>query len=120
MVALYIFAIFIDVKLINMFINDYPGDWRNFVKRKDNIGKPLHEVKRKYLLEITQYEEMLSQSMLGWANASATSGAGDPVTTSTTTTTTTAATTTTSTTSTTTTAPTTTTTSTTTTTTTGA
>lgn len=104
-----------------MFINDYPGTWQQFAKRRDNIGLPLHEVKRKYLVEITQYEEMLSQSMLGWANASAASGAGDPVTTGTTTTTTTAATTTTtSTTSTTTTAPTTTTTSTTTTTTTGA
>lgn len=40
-----------------------PGPWQYYVKRKDNIGLPLMEVKRKYLTEQLQFDNFQSQQL---------------------------------------------------------
>lgn len=43
-------------------VND-PGLWQHFVKRADNIGKPIETVKQRYLTEMIQYEETLAEAI---------------------------------------------------------
>tara|TARA_Y100000385_G_C13003725_1_gene598450 strand:- start:437 stop:1111 length:675 start_codon:yes stop_codon:yes gene_type:complete len=38
-----------------------PSDWKSFLKRKDNIGLPIMEVKQKYLKEQLLYESYMQQ-----------------------------------------------------------
>ena len=43
-------------------VND-PGLWQHFVKRADNIGKPIELVKQRYLTEMIQFEETLAEAI---------------------------------------------------------
>ena len=45
-------------------VND-PGLWQHFINRYDNIGRPIMEVKQKYLTEINAYESTLAQGNFG-------------------------------------------------------
>lgn len=40
-----------------------PGPWQYYVKRKDNIGLPVNEVRRKYLAEQLQFDNFQSQQL---------------------------------------------------------
>jgi len=42
-----------------------PGLWQHFVNRYDNVGRPIMEVKQKYLTEINAYESTLAQGNFG-------------------------------------------------------
>ena len=60
-----------------MFIVNHPGPWQSYLNRPDNIGKPLMEVKDKYLQEQLLFENYMSfihQQQMMMANAS--SGGG--------------------------------------------
>lgn len=46
-----------------MNINNDPGLWQHFVKRADNIGKPVETVKQRYLTEMIQFEEALAEAI---------------------------------------------------------
>ena len=46
------------------FSPHHPGPWQYFVKRNDNVGLPLMEVKRKYLYEQLQFEDFQQQQMM--------------------------------------------------------
>ena len=37
---------------------EHPGPWLNFLQRKDNVGVPLMEVRKKYLVEELQYDSL--------------------------------------------------------------
>ena len=58
-----------------MFITEGPGPWQQFIKRADNQNLPIMEVKRKYLVEQTNYEQQML-SMLGTVNSGASAGGG--------------------------------------------
>lgn len=53
-----------------------PLDWKSFLKRKDNIGLPIMEVKQKYLKEQLLYENYIQQ--LQTFNTLAVGAAGGP------------------------------------------
>ena len=53
-----------------------PLDWQSFLKRKDNIGLPIMEVKQKYLKEQLLYENYIQQ--LQTFNTLAAGAAGGP------------------------------------------
>jgi hypothetical protein len=60
-----------------MFIVNHPGPWQSYLNRPDNIGKPLMEVKDKYLQEQLLFENYMSfihQQQMMMVNAS--SGGG--------------------------------------------
>jgi hypothetical protein len=60
-----------------MFIVNHPGPWQSYLNRPDNIGKPLMEVKDKYLQEqllFENYTSFIHQQQMMMANAS--SGGG--------------------------------------------
>ena len=42
-----------------MFIVNDPGPWQQYIKRRDNVGLPLMEVKNKYLVESIRYNEQI-------------------------------------------------------------
>ena len=44
-----------------MIIGNHPGPWHLFLKRPDNQGLHILEVKQKYLKEQVNYENQLSQ-----------------------------------------------------------
>ena len=59
------------------FTVNHPGPWQSFVNRTDNVGKPLMEVRDKYLNEQLLYENYMNfthQQQLMMSNAS--SGGG--------------------------------------------
>jgi len=58
-----------------MFLTEGPGPWQQFIKRADNQNLPIMEVKRKYLVEQTKYEQQML-SMLGTVNSGASVGGG--------------------------------------------
>jgi len=58
-----------------MFLTEGPGPWQQFIKRADNQNLPIMEVKRKYLVEQTKYEQQML-SMLGTVNSGASAGGG--------------------------------------------
>ncbi len=61
------------------FATNDPGPWQYFVTRSDNVGKPLMEVRNKYLQEQLLFENYMSfiqQQQLMMSNASA--GGGPP------------------------------------------
>lgn len=41
----------------------HPGPWQQYLKRKDNIGLPLMEVKRKYLKEQLEFNNFQTQQL---------------------------------------------------------
>ena len=43
----------------------HPGPWQQYLNRKDNIGLPLMEVRRKYLTEQLQFENWLTSQPKG-------------------------------------------------------
>jgi hypothetical protein len=43
-----------------MFIVNHPGPWQSYLNRPDNIGKPLMEVKDRYLQEQLLFENYMS------------------------------------------------------------
>lgn len=52
--------------MLNPGIND-PGPWQWFVKRRDNVGLPLMEVRRKYLQEQLTYDNHISRlNSINW------------------------------------------------------
>lgn len=53
-----------------------PSDWKSFLKRKDNIGLPIMEVKQKYLKEQLLYENYIQQ--LNTVNVLSSGAAGGP------------------------------------------
>ena len=62
-----------------MFIVNHPGPWQSYLNRPDNVGKPLMEVRDKYLQEQLLFENYMSfqlQQQLMMANAS---GGGGPL-----------------------------------------
>ena len=65
-----------------MFIVNHPGPWQSYLNRPDNIGKPLMEVKDKYLQEQLLFENYMSfihQQQMMMANASSGGGSSlDP------------------------------------------
>jgi hypothetical protein len=44
-----------------MLLGNHPGPWQSYVKRTDNIGLHILEVRTKYLQEQLQYDNQLSQ-----------------------------------------------------------
>jgi hypothetical protein len=44
-----------------MILGNHPGPWQSYVKRADNIGLHILEVRNKYLQEQLQYDNQLSQ-----------------------------------------------------------
>jgi len=54
-----------------------PGPWQYYVKRRDNIGLPIMEVRRKYLTEQLQFENFQQQQMMMLMGAA---GGGPPIT----------------------------------------
>jgi hypothetical protein len=44
-----------------MILGNHPGPWQSYVKRTDNIGLHILEVRNKYLQEQLQYDNQLSQ-----------------------------------------------------------
>lgn len=40
-----------------------PGTWQQFVKRSDNVGLPLNEVTKKYMMETTEYSNQLFEAI---------------------------------------------------------
>ena len=48
-----------------MNLTNDPGLWQHFVNRFDNVGRPIMEVKQKYLLEINAYESTLTSGNPG-------------------------------------------------------
>lgn len=40
-----------------------PGPWQQYVKRADNIGLPLHEVSKKYIMESNLYATQLFEAL---------------------------------------------------------
>ena len=40
-----------------------PGPWAQYVKRADNIGLPLHEVTKKYMMESNLYATQLFEAL---------------------------------------------------------
>lgn len=64
------------------FTVNHPGPWQYYLNRPDNVGKPLMEVRDKYLQEQLLYENYMSfqmQQQLIMSNASA--GGGKPLST---------------------------------------
>jgi hypothetical protein len=60
-----------------MFIVNHPGPWQSYLNRPDNVGKPLMEVKDKYLQEQLLFENYMSfihQQQMMMANASSGEG----------------------------------------------
>ena len=55
-----------------------PGPWQQYIKRADNIGLPLHEVSKKYMMEsnlyATQLFEALQQSSTDVSDANSAGG----------------------------------------------
>lgn len=49
-----------------MFIVNDPGPWQYFINRSDNVGKPLMEVKQKYLKEQMLFEQQQYQMYMNW------------------------------------------------------
>jgi hypothetical protein len=43
--------------------HSHPGDWQQFLKRKDNVGLSINEAKQKYLTEQLQFENFQSQQL---------------------------------------------------------
>lgn len=63
-----------------MIIHDGPGNWQQFLKRKDNIGLPLMEVRKKYMLEEnSQIASMAAVASSAAAAAAAGAAGGYPV-----------------------------------------
>jgi hypothetical protein len=50
-----------------IFTTEHPGDWQYYVKRPDNIGLNIMDIKRKYLVEQHQHEQQIL-SLLGTTN----------------------------------------------------
>jgi len=48
-----------------MNLTNDPGLWQHFINRFDNVGRPIMEVKQKYLLEINVYESTLASGNPG-------------------------------------------------------
>jgi hypothetical protein len=46
-----------------MYLSNPPGSWQHFVKRQDNVGLPLMEVRAKYLREQLMYEDFISYTV---------------------------------------------------------
>ena len=44
-----------------MILGNHPGPWQSYVKRSDNIGLHILEVRAKYLQEQLTYDNQLSQ-----------------------------------------------------------
>lgn len=40
-----------------------PGPWQQFIKRADNVGLPLAEVTKKYMMESTVYANQLMEAI---------------------------------------------------------
>lgn len=47
-----------------------PGPWQQYVKRADNIGLPLHEVSKKYMMESNLYATQLFEALQTQQNQS--------------------------------------------------
>ncbi len=61
------------------FATNGPGPWQYFITRPDNVGKPLMDVRNKYLQEQILFENYMSfvqQQQLMMSNTSA--GGGPP------------------------------------------
>ena len=61
------------------FATNGPGPWQSYLNRPDNVGKPLMDVRNKYLQEQILFENYMSfvqQQQLMMSNASA--GGGPP------------------------------------------
>ena len=56
----------------------HPGPWLQFLQRKDNVGVPLMEVRKKYLVEELQFDSINSTDP-NVSNTSNTSNAGNPL-----------------------------------------
>jgi hypothetical protein len=60
-----------------MFIVNHPGPWQSYLNRPNNVGKPIMEVRDRYLQEQLLFENYMSfihQQQMMMANAS--SGGG--------------------------------------------
>ena len=57
-----------------IYRNEPPGLWQYYIKRKDNIGLPIMEVKRKYLAEQLQFDSFMSAQSMAASNAIGTGG----------------------------------------------
>lgn len=64
--------------MFNPGVND-PGPWQWYVKRPDNVGLPLMEVKRKYMQEQLLFENYISTlNTLNTVSTAAAGAAGGP------------------------------------------
>jgi hypothetical protein len=62
-----------------MIIHLDPGSWPLFVKRRDNVGRPIMEVKQKYLIEYHNHQSELFHVLSAIASpGQAGSGGGPP------------------------------------------
>lgn len=52
-----------------MHLTNDPGLWQHFVNRPDNVGRPIMEVKQKYLTEINAFESSVNAMSAGDAGA---------------------------------------------------
>ena len=57
-----------------IFSNEHPGNWQQYIKRKDIIGLPIMEVKRKYMIEESQFMNFMASTAT--ANSSVGTGIG--------------------------------------------
>ena len=57
-----------------------PGPWAQYVKRADNVGLPLHEVSKKYIMESNLYSTQLFESLQQQQSeqSAVAAGAGQP------------------------------------------
>ena len=60
------------------FVVDHPGPWQYFVTRPDNVGKPLMEVRDKYLHEQLLYENYMSFAQQQQMLMAQSAGGGGP------------------------------------------
>jgi hypothetical protein len=52
-----------------MHLTNNPGLWQHFVNRPDNVGRPIMEVKQKYLTEINAFESSVNAMSAGDSGA---------------------------------------------------
>ena len=52
-----------------MHLTNDPGLWQHFVNRPDNVGRPIMEVKQKYLTEINAFESSVNAMSAGDSGA---------------------------------------------------
>jgi len=65
-----------------MLIYEHPGDWQVYLNKKENVGKPIMEVRKKYLLEENAFLSNINNTNFNTVNSTtvasaASAGTGD-------------------------------------------